>query len=264
MEKFIFASDLDRTLIYSYRFIRESEPLALEVVEYYDGKPISYMTKKALEKFQQLRQKLLFVPVTTRSKEQYNRIKPFQECEWAVTTNGGKIFYKGQEHPEWHRHVKEVTSLVDYDQLLPQLELERLAKEFNFDYKVRLVDGIFFYLRISDESKQAIRLYLDNTLPKGWVYTIQGVKLYIIPEHISKEAALSFILEKTQAQTVITAGDGELDINFLQLGHVILSPSGSRAHDYLIEEIGPEEVNTVPVGFKGVETLLELVEEAVN
>ena len=76
----LFASDLDRTLIYSPRTF-DGEELKEEVcsVEIYENKPISFMTKNALMMLKELTKRLLFVPVTTRTKLQYLRIHLFQK-----------------------------------------------------------------------------------------------------------------------------------------------------------------------------------------
>ena len=44
----IFATDLDRTLIFSYKFLSEDLKEDSICVEYKDDKPLSYMSKHAL------------------------------------------------------------------------------------------------------------------------------------------------------------------------------------------------------------------------
>ena len=74
MKNVILFSDLDRTIIHSSKFLKES--INPEIVEFNkDKKPISYMEKEALLLLNELSNNLLFIPVTTRSLEQYKRIE---------------------------------------------------------------------------------------------------------------------------------------------------------------------------------------------
>ena len=68
----IFHSDLDNTLIYSYKHEIGSEK---RCVELYRGRELSYMTEKSLELLERIRERVLFVPTTTRTVEQYDRIR---------------------------------------------------------------------------------------------------------------------------------------------------------------------------------------------
>ena len=49
------------------------------------------MTSKALRKLESLKMSsnLKVIPVTTRSVAQFKRVNPMQNCEFAITSNGG-------------------------------------------------------------------------------------------------------------------------------------------------------------------------------
>ena len=51
------------------------------------------MTSKALRKLESLKMSsnLKVIPVTTRSVAQFKRVNPMQNCEFAITSNGGTI-----------------------------------------------------------------------------------------------------------------------------------------------------------------------------
>ncbi|HJV17288.1 MAG TPA: hypothetical protein VJ546_07900, partial [Bacillales bacterium] len=66
----IFATDLDRTLIYSNRALEEfgaPEKSALLPVEKKDEKWISFMTKASFDLLKEIYNRFLFIPVTTRT-----------------------------------------------------------------------------------------------------------------------------------------------------------------------------------------------------
>src|SRR5690348_3965768 len=96
----IYASDLDQTLVYSRRALRIPEDTpGLVPAEWINGKLSAFMSAYALERLQSLPQDIVFMPVTTRTVEQYRRIHIFQnECipKYAVTSNGGNIIVDGQ------------------------------------------------------------------------------------------------------------------------------------------------------------------------
>ncbi|MDE7294517.1 MAG: HAD family hydrolase, partial [Oscillospiraceae bacterium] len=66
----IFLSDLDNTLIFSYKKM-SPDNLCVETKE---GKKLSYMTHEGGRLFREMTEKMRFIPITTRSVEQYSRI----------------------------------------------------------------------------------------------------------------------------------------------------------------------------------------------
>lgn len=68
---YIFYSDLDNTLIYSYKHDIGS---AKRCAEIYQGREISFMTETTGQLLTQIKDLALIVPVTTRTIEQYARI----------------------------------------------------------------------------------------------------------------------------------------------------------------------------------------------
>jgi len=70
----LFVSDLDNTLIYSYK--RDIGPQK-RLVEVKEGKELSFMTEYSCRLLCQIADRCCFVPATTRSLEQYGRIRFF-------------------------------------------------------------------------------------------------------------------------------------------------------------------------------------------
>lgn len=104
----IYFSDLDRTLIYSNKFIgEEKNEICIEIL---NGEEISYMSPKSIEYLRKILKHKKFIPTTTRSIEQYKRIN-FEEqdihFEWSIVSNGGNILYKGEVVKEWNEILNE-------------------------------------------------------------------------------------------------------------------------------------------------------------
>ena len=79
MKEILLACDLDNTLIYSYKHRVPGD----SCVEWLDGQEQSFMTERTQALLRQLPANVRLVPVTTRSKEQYQRI-----C-WRPAFGGG-------------------------------------------------------------------------------------------------------------------------------------------------------------------------------
>ena len=77
----------------------ESLNVSVRNVEVYNGREISFMTEKAIALLRELSDEMMFVPVTTRTVEQYNRVSLFHDeirPTYAITCNGGVVLKDGQ------------------------------------------------------------------------------------------------------------------------------------------------------------------------
>ena len=215
MKNVILFSDLDRTIIHSSKFLKES--LNPEIVEFNkDKKPISYMEKEALLLLNELSNNLLFIPVTTRSLEQYKRIDLKIKPLYSITSNGGIILKNNEPLKSWDDFIKNNISNKNYIEIKNKLKSinKYLTRELTF------IDNVFFFSKINDNNLFELNYELDNILKYyDWTYTIQGNKIYIMPKFISKENAINYLLrnELSKDNFIITAGDGKLDYNFVFL-----------------------------------------------
>ena len=87
----IVACDLDRTLVYSAKALAlagaDADAPVLLVAEVYDKLPLSYLTVDAVALVQEMHRVATFVPSTTRTRAQYERIRLPIDPQYAVTTN---------------------------------------------------------------------------------------------------------------------------------------------------------------------------------
>lgn len=107
----LVASDLDRTLIYSSAALALTMPDAraprLLCVEVHESKPLSFMTETSAELLTQLGDAAVFVPTTTRTRKQYQRINlPGPEPKFAICANGGHLLVDGVTDEDWHAGVQ--------------------------------------------------------------------------------------------------------------------------------------------------------------
>ena len=119
----VFHSDLDNTMIYSYKHDIGNEKRCVEI---YQGREISYVTDRTHELLRQVQDRVLFVPTTTRTTEQYRRIDlGIGPVRYALTCNGGVLLVDGQEDETWY-----LESLVQIRESRDELaRAERLLEE---------------------------------------------------------------------------------------------------------------------------------------
>lgn len=216
----IIASDLDRTLIYSNRALDElgrPEESVLKPVESREGKWVSFMTNASFAALEALCRQYLFVPITTRTTEQYKRITIFQQelpLLYAITTNGATILQDGERMKEWSVHLssKMRTETAAMEEIISFLQKE----DFPINGKRKQVEDLFFYFILTSPISIKDKKSLCAALAQfGWNVSLQGRKLYLIPKVINKGDALEFVCSQKGARAIAGSGDSILDLDFL-------------------------------------------------
>ena len=206
-----FCSDLDNTLIYSYRREIGNEKILVEVK---DGKELSYMTKVSHELLKQVSEKVELVPLTTRSLEQFSRIDFGSQVKvkYAMAANGGILLEDGKINEEWYQETKKIVEYAD-EELAKGMEL--LKKDENVCLEIKKVDGLFVYTK-SHEPEETMRR-LKEVLDTDVVYIDNnGAKVYIFPQKLDKGSSLErFRNYVGKEHSFLAAGDSYFDIPML-------------------------------------------------
>ena len=84
----------------------------------------TYMTKTSWKLLQKVAHKLLFIPTTTRTIEQYQRINLGFVPLYALVCNGGILLENGQENMRWYADSRELAAPACGKQFLCQFFLE--------------------------------------------------------------------------------------------------------------------------------------------
>lgn len=215
----IFATDLDNTMIFSHRLIKGDKE-KVRCVEYYNGKPITYMTHTSIEKLKNLMKKIHVIPITTRSISQFERIELFSSTMYAVVDNGGTILQNGSVQVEWEKYIDSILSKYNFE-----YALKVFSNIPNLILQPKIVDGKFLFAKSDDID--LCKKFLENELDtKRWKLSFQRAKVYAIPMEITKGNALKFINEKliNDKQSVISAGDSDLDLSMLEYADYSIIP----------------------------------------
>ncbi len=212
----IFYMDLDNTIIYSYKHdIGESKT----AVETYQGREISFVSDITYKLLEEVREKILIIPTTTRTQEQYERIN-LGKFSYAMVCNGGVLLIDGKRDENWHKTSLEL--------IKPSKEaLERSIKFLEEDrrrcFEVRFIEELFVFTKCSDIEVivNELRDYLDMSLVQ--VFHI-GTKLYVIPNALGKGKALERFKDYVDANYIISAGDSEFDVSMFKYSDLAFAP----------------------------------------
>ncbi len=228
----LFASDLDNTLIHSYKKA-DPDDICVEVKE---EKKLSFMTGYAYNKIRSLYKnpEYLFMPITTRSLEQYNRINLFdgKPARLAITSNGGILLEDGIINQKWYQETLDMIADSMWDFKKGEKFLE---EDKNVYMEIRVVDGLFLFTKSHTPlmTVENLKDYLQSE--KSVVFNI-GDKVYIFPKIITKGMAIERIRKMYDFEKIICAGDSELDIPMLDIADMAYCPdtiSGNVLNDNL-------------------------------
>lgn len=229
----LVASDLDRTLIYSAGASELAGGGVEEMlcVEHYQGAPLSYLTPGAAENLSALAKKAYFVPVTTRTREQYGRIQLPISSRYAICGNGGHILLDGEPDPTWHDEVMK--RLASDAAPLAEIRARLASSDDSWTLKRRQAEDLFCYLVVDRAAMPAsfVDDLVDWCAERGWRVSVQGRKVYAVPVSLTKSAAVERVREWAGADVVLAAGDSLLDAELLAAADAGMRPGHGELAD---------------------------------
>lgn len=234
----LFASDLDQTLIYSpksFRLLPENILLPVTSIEIYENREISFMADVAIAKLKEVIAHSFFVPVTTRTIEQYQRISLFDNHiipEYSVVSNGGNVMVNGMVDHHWHRQISKKIA----QQCLCVEDMLTSLKELcdpSWAGPLRIADGLFYYCVVERDKVpySDIESFTLWAQEQRWNVSLQGRKLYIVPQVVNKWDAIAYVRDLLQEKVVVAAGDSLLDLCMLQQSDYAIAPCHGELWD---------------------------------
>lgn len=226
-------TDLDQTLIFSPRATaRLGGGLPCNPVEHIDGVVISEIAQTVSEHIDLLPARALLIPATTRTVDQLNRLQLPFAYRYAIAANGGAVLVDGVPDPSWDAEVqRRVTGVAPLDAAHALLTARADRPWLLRSYRAA---ELFCYAIVDPTELDADELaQLDEACVEiGWRAMPQGRKLYLLPNGLAKEAAVTYLLEKLCAQSRqrprhFAAGDAEVDRAMLDIADIGWVPAGS-------------------------------------
>lgn len=221
--KILYATDMDRTMIFSHRFITEYPPVgSYSIAEVNSsGKVISYISDKVEDRLQELKDNsnVMIVPVTTRSMEEYNRINLGFIPKYAITSNGGTVLENGKLMQEWEDYLKDK---IDKLELMScGMDLEDLE---SVDRDSKVIDGKYVFTKTRDIKKFDEEISMLIIKYTNLNIVRQKDKVYAIPKSFSKAIALRWLQLRFGCDTLVASGDSELDLPMLTIADYAIIP----------------------------------------
>lgn len=254
MNKILFVCDVDNTLIHSYKHKREGD-ICVELLKEKEQGFTSPVTPELLKKVTAL-ENVEMIPLTTRSIEQYTRIKFGEGAPKAALVANGTLLLEGDSiNEEWWMGSLEAT--LPFKAELNRM-YELLAPQDSF-IRVRIVDEMYLFVYCAhgaDPLETAEQLSVLTTLR----VQCAGKKIYLFPPAADKGAAARRMAERLGADYIIAAGDSEIDLPMLKLADLAIIPRNEwmTSQEYRQCAVCPPEVRFSEFV---LETVLEITGE---
>lgn len=208
----LFACDIDNTLLYSFR----KKGDGYICVELNKGIEQGFMSRCTYDNFINMTEKVVFVPVTTRSVEQYKRIV-FPDNyipEYALVANGAVLIHNGIVCDDWKIIDSDIESLEEI--------YNRYCNDQRFRV-CRIVDNSYVFVSCADDTDvlEVTRELSENT----HMHIEQSFrKIYFFPDNLSKGNAVIKLKKMLVSDSVISAGDSLIDLSMLSIADTAVIP----------------------------------------
>lgn len=233
-----FVSDLDQTLIFSKQHIDE-EVQSVQCVEYVEGAPLSFMLDDTISSLKKLAVSHEFIPITTRTKSQYERIELPVIPTYAVVANGATILVDGLVDKHWEKVINNRLKSCSELKVIKKYIAPLLKKKGVL--RIKDADHLFLYMitdtKLFDSSTlNDYKIHLEEC---GWRIYNQGKKIYFIPRVITKGSALSYLKSLNDFKSIVASGDSSLDHSMKEPCDYFIVPGHSQlTGDYKCQATG--------------------------
>lgn len=227
----VLNTDLDNTLIYSYKHDIGDDKKCVEI---YHDRGISYSTNTTLNLLSEVRDKILVVPTTTRTTEQYVRINfGLGDFKYVLTCNGGVLLVDGVEDLGWYAESKRII-----EESIPDMEIAYglMDKDPNRSFELRFIRDLFLFTK-SEQPEKSVE-YLKQHLNSELVDVFNnGIKVYVVPKKLNKGMGVQRLKNMLNAEVIIAAGDSEFDIPMIECADYAMIPGDLQSQVNLTERI---------------------------
>ena len=257
MQKVIYATDLDRTVIFSERFMKENNidkakcVIAEQTDQYkaFINRSFLAIIKNGYEyrhrNIQGQLGEIIFIPVTSRSIAEYTRLDISKYADYAIVTNGCHILKNGQLMGEYDEHLNYV---IDWDKFIKDA-ISCIKEAAELDKDPRIVDNRYIFAKVADSQiDTAEKLVELNKKYSNLTIQRNGRKLYVTPRNITKSTALDWLRQniKMNNAIVIASGDSVMDKDLVKYADVKVVPAHGDINKHLdfkvdkVAQLGPD------------------------
>ena len=215
----VLNTDLDNTLIYSYK---HDIGVDKKCVEIYHDREISYSTDITLNLLNTVKNKILVVPTTTRTTEQYVRINfGLGDFKYVLTCNGGVLLVDGVEDSEWYAESKQ---MIEESMPVMNKAYNLMENDPRRSFELRFIRDLFLFTK--SEQPEASVEYLKEHLDLSLVDVFNnGIKVYVVPKKLNKGMGVLRLKNRLNADIILAAGDSEFDIPMIECADYAMIPA---------------------------------------
>ncbi|MDY4609948.1 MAG: HAD hydrolase family protein [Sphaerochaetaceae bacterium] len=214
-----FASDLDYTLMHSFRYYKEGD----RCVEMEGSFPRGFMSGTSASMLRDIVRLVRFVPITTRAIGEYNRIRLLEvPPRHALVSNGGNLWVDGKyADPDWFSRSVQLSSVAADD----FVTLKNAVAAYRPDGSLRhgMLDGLYYCIEC-DEAEPLFRFIQAHCVFSCSSLHMTRNKVYLFPDGLSKGHALNRLRDYFKPELVICAGDSDIDIGMLNAADIAIVP----------------------------------------
>ena len=219
----ILCTDLDNTIIYSYKHDIGNEKMNVEL---YKEREISFISNHTFELLKKVKEEFLVIPTSTRTIEQYERINlKIGTFKYALVCNGSVLLVDGKKDKDWY---EESLRLAKPSNLEVKKALEYLENDKRRTFELRYIEDLFVFTKCdkSETVVNELRKHLDKSLVN--VFNNKE-KVYVLPTLLSKGKSIERLKKYLKVEFIIAAGDSEFDISMVEAADVGLVPYGFKS-----------------------------------
>ncbi len=211
-----FCSDLDSTLIYHRKRIDCDTAEYVQLI----GNEEQFMTKKSWELFQEVRQLLQFVPITSRTMETYQQVAVgIGSPKFALVCNGCILLEDDKIDREWFEQSKALAQ-----KFVKEFSLaEKFLRSQDCISRVTIEHEFKLYASSADVDSVMKNLVSQVDLSFAEVYVMDGF-IMLVPKSLTKGQAVKRFRERFSSEFIIAAGDNLTDVSMQEQVEVFIIP----------------------------------------
>lgn len=212
----IFMTDLDGTIIYSKNYEFNADKICVDE----SGSYLSFMNKHLYDNLAEFNKQIPFIPITTRTLSQYERINLPIIPDYALVLNGAILLDHGRIDDDWLNKSRNMITKCQEEMDLAKRLIESVDIIYQIP-KAQYVNNFFLFCKTLF-AENLINLLSDNLdLDKVSIYNKRD-KVYVIPKELEKGNALKRLKAKLNSSYVMAAGDSQIDESMLKLADKII------------------------------------------
>jgi len=227
--------DLDNTIFRTARRAKGNlgNPIAYDV----KGNPVSYMSEKQNAILCQIGNEARIIPVTARTTATL-KLVDIQFDDYAICSYGATILSTdGRPDKAWDSNIRKLSQENHSTLLKIKKQMEEKCADIADGIEIRIVNdldmGLYASARHPQKDETALtRLFeiLKPELPYGFWIHMNGNELSVIPDYLTKQAAVEHLIDQHLPPNTLNIGfaDSISDCGFLGLCDFILVPNESQ------------------------------------